>query len=64
MNDDAKEELKDAYAEIERLKKLLNNIPKMVEGWDTAHIDADGTVHHSGIGKQIARDIREALEGK
>lgn len=53
-----------AADEIERLHTLIANIPKMVEGWDTAHIDPDGTVHYSGIGKQIARDIREALEGK
>lgn len=54
----------EAADEIERLRKLLNNIPIMVEKWETAHIDADGTIHRSGIGKQIADDIRAALGGK
>jgi len=53
-----------AADEIERLQVLLNMIPVMVEKWETAHIDRDGTIHRSGIGKQIADDIRSSLEGK
>jgi predicted lipoprotein len=48
-------------AEVEKLKALLNNIPLMVEKWDTFYVDLDGKIHHSGIGKTIAHDIRSML---
>jgi hypothetical protein len=57
-------EIERLRAENERLQRLLRSIPLMVEKWETAHIDPDGTIHYSGIGKQIARDIRDAIGGE
>jgi hypothetical protein len=63
-NDQHLIDIEEYRLDVERLQRLLRNIPLMVEKWETAHIDPDGTIHYSGIGKQIARDIRDAIGGE
>ena len=55
------EEIERLQSEVKRLEALLNKIPLMVEKWDTFYIDNDDKIHHSGIGKTIAHDIRSML---
>lgn len=68
MNDDAKEELKDAYAEIERLRGVIDRMIVSAAKWDTSYVDPDGKRHYSRIGELFAEDLRNivraALEGK
>ena len=58
---EAADEIERLQAEVKRLEALLNKIPLMVEKWDTFYIDNDDKIHHSGIGKTIAHDIRSML---